>query len=94
MEKEEIYSKLESVFREVLDDEDIHLEDATVADDIEGWDSLTHVQLVVGVEKAFGIRFTSREILSWKNVGEMVESILKDESPLKDESRETSADCN
>ena len=50
---------------------------ATTANDIEDWDSLTHVELVRAVEKAFGIRFTSAEILTWKNVGEMVESVAR-----------------
>ncbi len=77
MNIQEIYSKLEEVFRDVLDDDEISLSPATVADDVDGWDSLTHVQLVVGVEKAFGIRFASREILSWKNVGEMAECIIR-----------------
>ena len=75
MERKDIYERIENIFREILDDEDIVLSDTTVADDIDGWDSLTHVQLVVAIEKELGVRFTSREILSWKNVGQMVDTI-------------------
>lgn len=72
---EEIIEKLQMVFRDVLDNEEIILSASTSADDIEEWDSLSHIQLIVAVEKAFKIRFNSKEILSWKNVGEMVQSI-------------------
>ncbi len=77
MEKKEILHKVEEVFRDVLDNEEITLAEITTANDIDEWDSLTHVELVRAVEKAFGIRFTSAEILSWKNVGEMVESVAR-----------------
>lgn len=77
MESKEILHRVEEVFRDVLDNEEITLAEATTANDIEEWDSLTHVELVRAVEKAFGIRFTSAEILSWKNVGEMVESVAR-----------------
>ena len=46
-------------------------------DDIEEWDSLSHVQLVAAMEEAFGIEFSSREILSWDNVGDLIDSIQK-----------------
>ncbi len=75
MNRQEVISKVQAIFRDILDDEEIVLTDATVADDIEAWDSLTHIQLVVAMEKEFGIKFTSREILSWKNVGEMIATI-------------------
>jgi acyl carrier protein len=77
MEKTEILHRVEEVFRDVLDNDEITLAEATTANDIDEWDSLTHVELVRAVEKAFGIRFTSAEILSWKNVGEMVESVAR-----------------
>jgi acyl carrier protein len=75
MDKTEILKKVNAVFVDVLDDENLVLTEATTANDVEEWDSLNHIQLVVAVEKKFGIRFASREIQSWKNVGEMVDSI-------------------
>ena len=67
---------MQDIFRDVLDDEEIVLTDTTTADDVDEWDSLSHIQLIVAVEKAFKVKFTSKEILSWKNIGELVESIL------------------
>jgi acyl carrier protein len=75
MEKSQILDEVQAIFREVLDDEEIVLASETTADDIEEWDSLTHIQLIVAIEKHFKIRFTSREILSWQNVGEMIDCI-------------------
>ena len=63
---------VQDIFRDVLDDEEIVLSEASTAEDVEGWDSLTHIQLIVAIEKKFKIKFTSKEILSWKNVGELV----------------------
>ena len=77
MNQEEIYNRLVAVFRDVFDDESLTISAATCADDIEEWDSLSHVQLVVAVEQEFGVRFTSREILKWRSVGEMVEALAQ-----------------
>ena len=75
MDKNEILKKVNAIFIDVLDDENIILTYETTANDVEDWDSLNHIQLVVAIEKQFNIRFTSREIQSWNNVGEMVNSV-------------------
>lgn len=75
MERSEVLSTVLSVFQDVLDNEDIVLKDETTASDIEEWDSLSHIQLVVAIEKKFKVRFASKEIQSWKNVGEMIDCI-------------------
>ena len=63
---------MQDIFRDILENEEIILSNETTADDIEEWDSLSHIQLIVTIEKTFKIKFTSREILSWNNVGEMI----------------------
>ena len=75
MEKNDVLLAIEEIFRDILDNEDIVLSEETTADEVEEWDSLTHIQLIVAIEKKFKIKFTSKEILSWKNVGEMVDAI-------------------
>ena len=75
MEKNQILEEVQEIFREVLDNEEIVLASETTADNIEEWDSLTHIQLIVAIEKHFKIKFTSKEILSWQNVGEMIDCI-------------------
>ena len=75
MERQEIFAKLTEIFQDVLDNDEIVVTADTKADDIEEWDSLTNIQLEVAIEKAFGIKFKSSEIMGWSNVGEMVDSI-------------------
>lgn len=77
MKREEIYSKLTDVFRDVFDNAEIVLSDTTTADDIDGWDSLENVILVVAIEKMFGIRLTMPELNGLENVGQMVDVIEK-----------------
>lgn len=76
MSREEVYEQLNEVFRDVFDDEDITVNDATTADDIEDWDSLEHINLIVAVEKKFSIKFNMGEVNKFKNVGEMVDAII------------------
>lgn len=80
MKREKIFSKLNEIFIDVLDLDEVELTENTSANDIEEWDSLSHIQLIVAIEKAFKIKFTSLEIMKWSNVGEMVDSM---ESKLK-----------
>lgn len=75
MDREKITEKLNEVFRDVFDNEDITVTDSTTADDIEEWDSLEHISLISAVEKTFKMRFTMKEVSGMKNVGEMI-SIL------------------
>ena len=77
MTREEIYKQLDVVFQDVFDDESIQVNDSTTADDIEDWDSLEHINLVVAIENKFGIKFNMNEVTSMKNVGEMVDIILE-----------------
>ena len=76
MEKEKALEIVNKIFIDVLDDEQIVLSDATTANDVDDWDSLTHIQLVVAIEREFNLRFTSMEIQSWTNVGEMIDCII------------------
>jgi len=77
MDRNEILKRVEEIFREELEQDELVLTDETTAEDVEGWDSLSHVQLVAAMEEAFGIEFKSREILSWDNVGDLIDSIEK-----------------
>lgn len=76
MERTELLNQINEIFVETLDDEGLILQETTTANDVEDWDSLTHIMLVVAVEKKFKVKFTSKEILSWQNVGEMMDCIL------------------
>ena len=75
MERNKILKDINTIFIDVLDNEDIVLTEETKASDVDGWDSLTDIQLVVDFENHFGIRFTTMEIQGWKNVGDIVDSI-------------------
>jgi acyl carrier protein len=75
MNKIEILQQIEVIFKDVLDDDSIVLTETSTANDVEGWNSLTHFLLVAEIEKHFKINFSSNEVLSWKNVGELLDAI-------------------
>lgn len=70
-----IKEELQEIFREIFDDEEIILTEETTSDDIEDWDSLTHMQLIVEIEKKYNIRFTTAEIKMAANVGEFIQIV-------------------
>jgi acyl carrier protein len=69
------FEQLNSIFCKVFDDNEIKINPEMTANDIDEWDSLSHVNLVVAIEKHFKIKFKSSEIIRWKNVGQMFEAI-------------------
>lgn len=77
MTREAVYERLNKVFREVFDDDEIVLQDSTTADDIEDWDSFEHINLVVAVESEFSFKIPMGKVITMKNVGEMVDIILE-----------------
>lgn len=72
MDDTQIYSRLARVFNEVFGDETIEVTPQLAARDVDGWDSVTHVRLILSVERAFKIKFTNSEIGNLENVGELV----------------------
>ena len=77
MNREEVYKRLNEVFIDVFDEDNIALNDKMTSDDIDGWDSLTHITLIATIEDEFGIHFEMDSITSMKNVGSMVDAILE-----------------
>ena len=76
MTREAVFEKLNRIFRDNFDDDEICLTDETSAEDIEDWDSLEQINLVVAIQDAFGIKFNIEEVNAMKNVGEMADAIL------------------
>ena len=75
MDKVDIYKKLTGIFRDVLDEDDLVLTSDLTAADVDGWDSLNRINIVVAAEAAFRIKFKSAELEDLKNVGELVSLI-------------------
>ena len=71
-----IIEELIPIFRNVLDDDEIIITSSTTAQDIDGWDSLAHLRLIVAIEKHFGFRFSAAEIYEIDSVGEIADLIL------------------
>ena len=78
MKEEDVWGRMTSVFRDVFEDDEITLAPETTADDIEDWDSLTNIQLIVAIEKAIpGLKFSTGEIAQLKNVGDLAAVIQR-----------------
>jgi len=76
MKREDIICKLNEIFEDIIDDGPVSLSEISTSKDVDGWDSLTNIQLVVSIEKYYNVKFTSEEMMSWKNVGEMIDCII------------------
>lgn len=70
-----IYQSLNDIFRDILDDNSIDLKPETTAQDVDGWDSLANVQIMLNVEHRFGIRLSAGKIAELRNVGDLVATI-------------------
>jgi len=77
MESNEILKEVNKIFIDTLDNPDILLTNETTANEVEEWDSLSHIHLMVAIEKFYKIRFTTKEIQSFKNVGELCACIYR-----------------
>lgn len=77
MNREEILKRVNIIFQDVFDDETIIVNEKTTAEDIEDWDSLTHITLITEVEEEFSFKFAMKDVLGMKNVGEMIDIIEK-----------------
>ena len=77
MIRETVFERLNMIFRNIFDDDDIILGEATSSVDIEDWDSLEQINLVVAIQEDFNIKFNIDEVNAMKNVGEMVDFILE-----------------
>ncbi len=77
MEALEIKEGLNEIFRDVLNNESLEIHETMTANDVDGWDSLNHVTLIVAIEKKMRIKFTAKEINSLQNVGDLITLIQK-----------------
>ena len=76
MSREEVFDKVQEIFRDVFDDEELTISDQTNSDEIDDWDSLEHISLIVSMEKEFSMKFDIKEVNKLENVGEMIDLIL------------------
>jgi acyl carrier protein len=77
METEEIKSKLTPIFRDVFSEPSLVVREAMTADEVKKWDSLSHINMIYAVEKAFGVKFSIKDARSMKDVGELIQLIKK-----------------
>jgi acyl carrier protein len=74
---EAIREQVQDVFRDVFDDPDLVVNDGMTADDVDGWDSLAHINLIIAIQKRFSVRFATAEISRLKENGANVRSLLE-----------------
>lgn len=74
--REEVKNKVSEIFKDVFDDDSLVITDATNSSDIEDWDSLEHIALIVSMEKEFNLKFDIKEVNKLENVGQMIDLIV------------------
>ncbi len=77
MTREEVMEKVNEIAKDIFDDDELELTDDTVASDVDGWDSLTHLSLLNEIEDEFGFKFAMKEVQGLNNVGELVDVITE-----------------
>lgn len=77
MVRKEVLEKINELGRDIFDDEDIMIDENTTAEDIDGWDSLTHLELIDALESEYNVKLTMGEIQGSQNVGELIDAIMK-----------------
>jgi acyl carrier protein len=75
--RSELKAKAQLIFRDVLGVPSLELTDEMVAKDVDTWDSLNHITLVMSLEESFSVKFSTREVMGWKNVGEMLDTLVR-----------------
>ena len=75
MTQEEIASKVKEAFVAVLEHDNFELTDETTANDVDGWESVTHMMIITEVEKTFGIKFKLMDLMNMNNVGDLMKTI-------------------
>jgi acyl carrier protein len=77
LEKSEIVSRLTPIFRDVFDNDALVVSEGMTAADVPTWDSLSNINMIIAVEKAFGVKFSIKDVRNLKNVGELLELIKR-----------------
>ena len=77
MNRDQIFEKVQEIFRDIFDDQDLNISNSSSSNDIEDWDSLNHINLVVAIEKEFKIKFNFNELSGLKDVGAMIDLIIQ-----------------
>ncbi len=73
----DILEKIQPIFRDIFDDENLTVTEITVAEDVEDWDSFAQMQIVMGIEEMFDIKFSTDEVTEFRNVGDVVKAVGK-----------------
>ena len=76
-ERQNTLREISSIVSDVLQTPDLEMTEATTASEVTGWDSLTHIQIIIGIEQHYGIRFTSTEVAQLENAGSLVDLVVK-----------------